>query len=55
MLILVSERFELTAAKYDTPQEPVNISDSGKYYTIVEVQPTQQANNANVDYEEVSN
>ena len=49
-LNLAPESFELTAMKYDTSQEPANITASGKYYTIVETQPTQQANNTIVGY-----
>ena len=49
-LNLAPESFELTAMKYDTSQEPANITASGKFNTIVETQPTQQVNNTIVGY-----
>ena len=47
---LVLENFELKVMKHDTSQEPANITASGKCDTIVEMQPTQQANNTIVGY-----
>ena len=51
LIYIVSERFELAATKH-TSQEPANITDSDKYYTIVGLQTaTRQANNTVVGHE----
>ena len=48
---LVSERFELAANEH-TSQEPINITDSDKYYTIVGLQTgSPQTNNTVVGHE----
>ena len=53
VVILILENFDLVATKYDTCQEPANITDSSRCYTIVGMQPgtQQQANDSIVDCE----
>ena len=49
---LVTGNIELSTAKYDKPQEVVNSTESGNYYSAIGNQHpcTKQANSSNVVY-----
>ena len=54
-MYLVTQNYELAAAKCDISQEPMSITDSSNYYSTIKTQHcTKQASSSNVVYK-VSN
>ena len=50
-MCLVTQKYELAAAKCDISQEPMGITDSSNYYSTIKTQHcTKQASNSNVVY-----